>query len=513
MSKAGAKRAISAFLAAAAASAACSVSSFAQTGNPAARYSGTGLYSEGFANDYLLNDGNERTFSGADSGTVRLHNDEGIAALYVVFNRLPEPWTLVSGENAAQCGENRFLHEFVDVRGLFGEKTCDLTLSFDSETSIAEIYGFSEGEIPDWVQVWEPPCEKADLILFSGHADDEQLFFAGILPYYAGELGLNVQVVYVTNHFDTYDRPHEQLDGLWTVGVKNYPVISEFPDLYSETFEQALAGFEYCGYSFEDVSGFMVDQIRRFKPLVAVSHDINGEYGHGTHCLAARALMDASERSSDELFSPESAREYGVWTPRKVYLHSYEENQITMDWDIPLEKFGGRTAFEMSQQGYLCHESQMAFPGLRDWLFGKNNLIKKASQINLYSPCKFGLYKTSVGVDEKGGDFFENVKTYAVLEAEAKAEEERIRAEEERVKAEEERQRAEEERVKAEEERQKAEEERLKEEEEKRLAEAALLAERESLRNRKAIITAAIISSSAAAIIAAVLIAVRRKKR
>lgn len=507
MSKVGVKRVIFAFLAAAA----CSVTAFAQTGNPAAQYNETTVSTEGFGNDYLLNDGNERTFSVADSGTIRLHNDAGIASLYVVFNRLPEPWTLVDGENAAQCGENRFLHEFVDVRELFGENPTDLTLSFDSKTSIAEVYGFSEGELPDWVQVWEPPCEKADLILFSGHADDEQLFFAGILPYYAGELGLNVQVVYVTNHFDTYDRPHEQLDGLWTVGVKNYPVISEFPDLYSETYEQAVAAYEYCGYSFEDVSGFMVDQIRRFKPLVAISHDINGEYGHGTHCLAARALMDASERCTDALFRPESAQEYGVWSPSKVYLHSYEENQIIMDWEVPLEKFGGKTAFEMSQQGYLCHQSQMVFPGLRDWLFGKNNQIKKASQINLYSPCKFGLYKTSVGVDEKGGDFFENVKTYAVLEA--KAEEERIKAEEERIKAEEERQRAEEEQIKAEEERQKAEEERLKEEEEKRLAEQALLAEQESLRSRNAIITAAIISSSAAAFIAVVLIAKRRKKR
>ena len=508
---------ISAFLAA---GAVCSVAAFAQTENPAAQYSGTTISAEGFVNDFLLGDGNERTFSSADSGTVHLHNDDGIAAVYVVFNRLPAPWTLVGGETAAQCGEYSFLHEFVDVKELFGENPIDLTLNFDNKTSIAEIYGFSEGEIPDWVQVWEPPCEKADLILFSGHADDEQLFFAGILPYYAGELGLNVQVVYVTNHFDTYDRPHEQLDGLWTVGVKNYPVISEFPDLYSETYEQAAAAFEYCGYSFEDVSGFMVDQIRRFKPLVAVSHDINGEYGHGTHCLAARALMDASERCTDELFRPESAQEYGVWDLSKVYLHSYEENQIIMDWDIPLEKFGGKTAFEMSQQGYLCHKSQLVFPGLKDWLFGKNNLIKKASQINLYSPCKFGLYKTSVGVDEKGGDFFENVKTYAVLEAEAKAEEERIKAEEERkkaeeerIKAEEERKKAEEERIKAEEERQKAEQERLKEEEEKRLAEEALLAQQESIRSRNAIILAALAALSAAAVIAAVFIVKRKKKR
>ena len=488
--------------AAAALSAAFPTAAFAEVNNSEAEYKSTTLSVEGFGGKYLLNDGNERTFTTADSGKISLHNDKGISSLYVVFNRLPEPWALTSGNSTVNCGENRFLHEFVDVKEKFGGTQTDITLSFEKRTSIAEVYAFTEGEIPEWVQRWEPPCEKADLILFSGHADDEQLFFAGTLPYYAGELGLKVQVVYMSNHFDTYDRPHEQLDGLWKVGVKNYPIISDFPDLFSETYEQGIAVYKRYGYELDDFTGFVVDQIRRFKPLVALSHDINGEYGHGTHSIAAVSLMEAAKYSNDETYRPESAKKYGVWETSKVYLHSYEENRITLNWDIPLEKFGGKTAFQMSQEGYRCHKSQLVFPGLTKWMFGSNNQITKASEIKTYSPCIFGLYKTTVGADVVGGDFFENVKTYAVQEQEAieKAEEESRQAEESSRLAEEESSR-------------RAEQERLESEEESRRIESSLAAENNQRETENMLITAIAITAGIVAVIAVVLVILIKRKK
>ena len=38
--------------------------------------------------------------------------------------------------------------------------------------------GLSAGELPDFVQIWNPPCEKADMMIITTHSDDEQLFFA-----------------------------------------------------------------------------------------------------------------------------------------------------------------------------------------------------------------------------------------------------------------------------------------------------------------------------------------------
>ena len=42
---------------------------------------------------------------------------------------------------------------------------------------------------------------------------------------------------------------------------------------------------------------------------------------------------------------------------------------------------------------------------------GSADTIKKASEINKYSPCEFGLYKSLVGVDTKA-DFVDNIILY-----------------------------------------------------------------------------------------------------
>ena len=144
-----------------------------------------------------LTDGDEITYTKiADGGSVNITTDEGIASLYIIFDRIYGEWTLSDGETEVLCGQNNFLHEYVDVEELFGYLPMSLTMTFSGhDCQLSELHIFGGSEVPAWVQRWEPPCEEADLMLVSTHIDDEQLFFAGILPYYAGEQGLAVQVV------------------------------------------------------------------------------------------------------------------------------------------------------------------------------------------------------------------------------------------------------------------------------------------------------------------------------
>lgn len=391
-----------------------------------ADYQSTQFTVEGFEAPARISDGNRTTYSRAETtATVTVTSTDGIEALYIEFDRLPNVWTLQNADTGESviCGQNSFLHEYVSVTGLFGSPAEKLILEFQTDTVVADVYGFGEGTLPDWVQMWQPPLEEADLLLLSSHSDDEQLFFLGVLPYYAGERGLKVQVAYVVQHFEAnhvqnHVRPHEQLDGLWTVGVRNYPVMSEFPDLYAESkdrdtaFLQAVATYENAGYTYDDFVAYITKCFRRFKPLVVVSHDLNGEYGHGTHVVCAKAITQAIELAADESAFPDSAAEYGTWQPEKVYLHLYQENQIVMDYDIPLAYFEGKTAFQVSQEGFACHKSQH-WTWFYKWIYGTSeNPITKASQIKNYSPCRYGLYASNVGADVTGGDFFENVVTY-----------------------------------------------------------------------------------------------------
>lgn len=43
---------------------------------------------------------------------------------------------------------------------------------------IVELHVFTEGDVPVWVQKWEPTLEKADLLALAAHPDDEILFLA-----------------------------------------------------------------------------------------------------------------------------------------------------------------------------------------------------------------------------------------------------------------------------------------------------------------------------------------------
>ena len=397
---------------------------------------------------------------------------EGLGSIYIIFQQAYGPYTLVNNDNGQRetVGEYRFIHDFLDLTAIFGCAPTSVTVEFpNGSVYINEVFLYGEGEVPGTVQKWTPPKDgKTDLILFSTHGDDEQLFFAGVLPYYAGELDYQVQVVYLTDHHNENSvRIHEMLNGLWAVGVDAYP------DFLGQSLAQTYRSFELVGWPQEQMLGFVVEQMRRFRPKVVVAHDFQGEYGHGQHMVYADLVAKALEISNDPSSYPELAEKYGLWDVPKAYFHLYEENAIVMDWDKPLERFNGQTAFEVTKnRGFPCHISQLnAF----SWYYWQADT---ALEVWYYGPCYYGLYRSTVGEDVEKNDFFENVITHAEQErieaAEQMAREEeqrRLEAEERRKAEEEARLREEEEaRQRAEETRRQEEAARLKAEEEARLA-------------------------------------------
>lgn len=354
-----------------------------------------------------------------DGAEVTLEHPGGIGSLYLLFNREYGTFQLIDNETGASytAGTNGFLHEFMDVEAIFGHAPASVTLRFNSGLAmITELYVFSPGQVPDFVQKWEPPKEgQTDLVLFSTHGDDEQLFFAGLLPYYAAEMGYQVQVVYFTNHWNQIPiRAHEMLNGLWAVGVKTYPVFGKFPDLWAPSVDKGYEFYENAGYTRQQMEEFVVEQLRRFRPQVAVGHDvINGEYGHGAHIMYAQQLCSAVVLANDPSAYPESAEKYGLWDVPKTYLHLYPENPIYMDWDQPLESFDGMTAFQVTQKlGFPCHETQQTS---YDWYI---TYAASAAAIPEYSPCEYGLFRSTVGPDVNKNDMFENVLTHVQLQQE-----------------------------------------------------------------------------------------------
>lgn len=370
----------------------------------------------------------------AATASLTIQHTEGIGSLYFIFRLEYGEYTVTNNDTGETktVGQGSFLHDFLDLEAMFGTAPTSVTVKFENgKVRINELYIFTTGEAPDFVQKWEMPAEdKTDLILFSTHGDDEQLFFAGILPYYANALDYQVQVVYLTDHRNNTDqRVHEMLNGLWAVGCTTYPVIGSFDDFLIESLEGTYKKFEELGTTRDDIIEFCVEQLRRFNPLVIVAHDFAGEYAHGQHMVYADCVSAALEISNDATQYPELAEKYGTWDVPKAYFHLYEENSITMDWDTPMEELDGMTPFEVTQKlGFPCHESQQ-WTWFYKWINGKNDVvITKASEIATYSPCLYGLYRTTVGADVEKNDFFENVTTYAEQERLAQEELERQQA-------------------------------------------------------------------------------------
>lgn len=381
----------------------------------------------GYPNYEFLTDGNEfADITSTENCALTVSADTPFQSLYIRFNLECAPYTVtddLTGESV-NAGQYAMLHEYVTLP----KATTWATLQFSGTVQVTEITAYTPGQPPEHVQLWEPCLDGgADILLLSTHGDDEHLYFAGLLPLYAAEKGLRVQVAYLTPHRNPPTiRCHEILNGLWSVGVRNYPVIGRFIDFRIDDLEASYRYYERMGVSREQLLGYVVELYRRFKPQVVVGHDFNGEYGHGMHRIYTDLLVKALPISNDPTAYPELAEQYGLWDVPKAYVHLYEENPIVIDYDVPLERFDGMTAFQVSQTyGFPAHVTQQNSMFLT-WLYGYRNEITKATEIKDYNPAHFGLYRSLVGEDVAKNDFMENLVSYAEQE---RLEKERLEAE------------------------------------------------------------------------------------
>ncbi len=338
---------------------------------------------------------------------IKINNKEEFRYLYIVSEDENLNGTIKYNDKEKEIEKNVIIHKFIDLE----ENTNEIEIETNEDTTLTEIYVFKENEkLPWWVQKWEPSYDKVDLLLISGHSDDEHVFFAGLLPTYIAR-GYKVQVAYFTRHFNNSLRYHELLDGLWQIGMTNYPIISEIPDIHSHDLQKSLNDLKKANVSEDDAIKFQVELIRRTHPEVIVTHATDGEYGHGQHKLSNYILRKAIEVSNDKKAYPDIP--YKTWMPKKVYFHSSKPSDVYLDNDIPLEYYDGKTAFEMSQEAFKFHQSQHT-GWIYTWIYGEHGDITKSTQITTYNPNYYELYYSSVGEDKENKDLFENIKTASI---------------------------------------------------------------------------------------------------
>ena len=322
--------------------------------------------------------------------TITVTSAEAFGSLYFIWDTVPGEYVIRWEGGSITCGDYGFLHDSVTLPQ--PQTRVEITFSSQQERTLCDLLGYTAGYAPEDVQVWQPPCQEADILVFPTHSDDDAIFFGALISYYAIQQQLKVQTAFLVDHWREPHRAHERLNGLWAMGVRHYPILGTAPDTATYDFYEA----KYI-YSSSNVLQWQVEQIRRFRPLVVVGHDLDGEYGNAGHKINAYYLTQAIHAARDPMQFPASAKAYGTWETPKLYLHLYRKHEIFLDVTTPMENDPqGRSPFEAAEDGFAAHVSQARWATVQ--YDGDPD----------YDCRRFGLYYTRVGFDTTP-DIMENI--------------------------------------------------------------------------------------------------------
>ena len=318
--------------------------------------------------------------------TLTVKSPEPMYGLYLCFQKMPESYEIQVKQADAwtpvhEGGE--YVHAFYELDG--AREVRVVALGEKKQTfGLNEVYVFGEGQIPGWVQRWNPTPEKSDVLFVVAHPEEELLYLGGAIPYYAVEQGRTVAVACMS--YANTTRRSELLNGLWSMGYRNYPIIGNFKTAKA-------AGLKAAYKTIDSKNGekvllsWLTEVLGRTKPEVMVGPDEKGEGGNGQRLMLADACRKAFDAAAD------------VWQVQKLYLHLYggAEDRVVFDWTHPLEKLGGRTGMGLAYYAYLFHKTQ-------------DDQEKSVYDQGLkYANNTFGLAESLVGPDRTHDDLLENI--------------------------------------------------------------------------------------------------------
>lgn len=274
------------------------------------------------------------------------------------------------------------------------EEGCrSVSVKTDGRCKINALQIFGDGNTYPSRTVWWTPVKErkyCDLMLVSTHFDDEILMMGGVLPIYAGEQGRDCVVLYMKGTDKL--RKMEGMQGVWEMGVKREPLyLSCTSDSLAKALENDAAGV----FEKDDLEKVVL-RIRRFRPLVVVTHDVDGEYGHESHVKTSAIVRRAVELAADPSYDPDTVEKYGTWQVQKLYIHLWKENKLELDIKSPLRNLGGRSAYQVAQDAFEYHKTQQ-----KGWSVVSTN--------KEYPIGSFGLYFSAVGPDSGINDMMEHV--------------------------------------------------------------------------------------------------------
>ena len=347
---------------------------------------------------HVMTDGDYYTYwTCTKNGGVTITAPEGVKihGLYISWGKYITSWqaeTLVEGEwQCIYTTEDEYYNQYVPLPD--GYETIRLVnkTTDGHEMAISELHVLGEGDVPEWVQQWKTYEGKTDLVLLVTDPGDEYLFFGGLLPTYIAR-GKEIMVCEVINTIAAYKS--QMLDGLWMIGLRNYPYMAYFRPNMSSTLQG-----QYDLWSEVQFVRHVSRIVRMYKPDVLVTHARNGEGIDGGHRVCADASIRSLTTAMDSLYDVGYGyANWGNWKVKKLYLHLYGESPISLDYDIPLDFYGGKTARQVAEEAYALQDYQ------------RKTVKKQHMGEGVFDGSLYGLYYSQIGEDTGIGDLFENLE-------------------------------------------------------------------------------------------------------
>lgn len=332
-------------------------------------------------------------FKEGDWFSVKWTPSKPVAAIYWEWKSIPKRALVECLNDAGEVVSSREYANKIRFLTVFPEEGVHevrMTV-LKGSGQMSELFTYNSKQVPSKAVVWEEPLDKADIMLVETHGNDDCLIFGAVLPNYT-DRGYTIQVVDLA--CDTIGRQRESSGGSYVCGLRNFKTFFEFNSLLSSYKQYRDDWMSQSPDPYERLTA----EIRRVRPAVVITHDKEtGESGDASHKLTAEITEKCVEAAADPTQYPDSAKKYGTWQVKKLYMHLAKENPITIDIDTPLESFGGKTAHEVSVEGIAL------------WHGGEFPELTRAVQNRKYAPSDYGLVFSAVGEDVQKNDFLENI--------------------------------------------------------------------------------------------------------
>ena len=323
---------------------------------------------------------------------------ERLHGLYVSWGKYITKWEIQAFDAAANAWQavyttaDEFYNQYIPLTDGYEAVRLVNKTTDGHEMAVSELHALGAGEVPRWVQQWKNFEGKADLVLLVTDPGDEYLFFGGLLPTYIAQ-GKEIMVCEIVNTIAAYKS--QMLDGLWYCGLTNYPYMAYFrPNMASSMQAQ------YDAWSQVQFVRHVSRIVRMYKPDVLVTHAKNGENIDGGHKVCADAAVRSLTTAMDELYDVGYGyANWGNWRVLKLYLHQTGDALTTLDYDLPLDFYGGKTARQIAQEAYSFQDYQKKSLKGRDITYGEG----------VSDGSAYGLVFSQVGEDTGSGDLFEHI--------------------------------------------------------------------------------------------------------